>query len=242
MLRVLRQFVHVIQDHFDHRGSLRLLISQEVESRETSAHTIRTLSQSGDAISWREVGFFEADHGKDGLVLNPEDAQRIVDQLWALGHRPSEAVGSAGALTAAHAHLADLRKVVTSLLDDNPLAKLLAAANAMNDRISQFAVSQSLGDTAKVIEDQRHVELSNAIREINQFLRLASNQSVERSAEARERRNERIEEVDAYFNQILQRLSAIDRPRDPLTLDEAFDDPESTVYQALVAKGWTPPQ
>ena len=39
-----------------------------------------------------------------------------------------------------------------------------------------------------------------------------------------------------------QRLSAINRPRDRLTLDEAFDDPESTAYQALVAKGWTPPQ
>ena len=43
MLRVLRQFVHAIQNHFDHRGSLRLLISQEVETHETSAPTIRTI-------------------------------------------------------------------------------------------------------------------------------------------------------------------------------------------------------
>lgn len=32
MLRVLRQFVHVVQNHFDPRDTLRLLVSQEIEA------------------------------------------------------------------------------------------------------------------------------------------------------------------------------------------------------------------
>jgi len=46
------------------------------------------------------------------LELNPSDAQSLMDQLWACGLRPTEGSGSAGALSAVQAHLADFRKLV----------------------------------------------------------------------------------------------------------------------------------
>lgn len=44
--------------------------------------------------------------------LNMTHAQRLMDDLWACGLRPSEGTGSAGALAATQGHLTDLRKVL----------------------------------------------------------------------------------------------------------------------------------
>ena len=41
-----------------------------------------------------------------------EDAQRLMDELWGCGLRPSEGAGSAGAMKAVQEHLSDLRKLV----------------------------------------------------------------------------------------------------------------------------------
>ena len=46
------------------------------------------------------------------LELNTSDAQSLMDQLWACGLRPTEGSGSAGALSAVQAHLADFRRLV----------------------------------------------------------------------------------------------------------------------------------
>lgn len=45
------------------------------------------------------------------LRLRTEDAQRLMDELWQCGLRPSEGTGSAGSLAATERHLADMRKL-----------------------------------------------------------------------------------------------------------------------------------
>ncbi len=45
------------------------------------------------------------------LVLTHQLAQRLMDQLWDCGLRPSEGSGSAGAMAATQQHLADMRAI-----------------------------------------------------------------------------------------------------------------------------------
>lgn len=44
--------------------------------------------------------------------LRAEDAQKLMDELWRCGLRPSEGSGSAGALRAVERHLEDMRSIV----------------------------------------------------------------------------------------------------------------------------------
>lgn len=44
--------------------------------------------------------------------LDPNGAQRLMDDLWAAGVRPTEGSGSAGALAATQKHLEDMRTLV----------------------------------------------------------------------------------------------------------------------------------
>jgi hypothetical protein len=50
--------------------------------------------------------------GPAPLQLHQDDAQRLMDELWHVGLRPSEGTGSAGAMAAVQAHLQDMRKLV----------------------------------------------------------------------------------------------------------------------------------
>lgn len=45
------------------------------------------------------------------LRLRMDEAQRLIDELWQCGLRPSEGTGSAGSLAATERHLADMRKL-----------------------------------------------------------------------------------------------------------------------------------
>jgi len=64
----------------------------------------------------------------DGVVLPGTFAlqdtvcQALVDQLWNLGFRPSEGSGSAGALAATQAHLADMRTIAFRCMEIPPQA------------------------------------------------------------------------------------------------------------------------
>lgn len=59
---------------------------------------------------------------EDGMITEPSfrlsetDAQRLMDDLWHCGLRPSEGTGSAGAMAATEKHLADMRKLVFETL------------------------------------------------------------------------------------------------------------------------------
>jgi hypothetical protein len=60
---------------------------------------------------------------ESGAVIEPamrlqwDDAQRLMDELWACGIRPAQSHGSAGQLGATQAHLADMQKIADKLLD-----------------------------------------------------------------------------------------------------------------------------
>ena len=51
------------------------------------------------------------------LQLDVESAQRLMDELWNVGLRPSEGTGSAGSLAATQKHLNDVRAIVAKTLD-----------------------------------------------------------------------------------------------------------------------------
>lgn len=51
------------------------------------------------------------------LRLEPREAQRLIDELWDCGLRPSEGTGSAGSLKATERHLSDMQKIAFKLLD-----------------------------------------------------------------------------------------------------------------------------
>lgn len=50
------------------------------------------------------------------MTLTQEAAQRLVDELWLCGIRPSEGSGSAGSLAATERHLNDMRAIVANSL------------------------------------------------------------------------------------------------------------------------------
>lgn len=50
------------------------------------------------------------------LTLPQESAQKLIDDLWDAGLRPSEGSGSAGAFKAVQDHLSDMRKIAFKFL------------------------------------------------------------------------------------------------------------------------------
>lgn len=50
------------------------------------------------------------------VSMEIKEAQRLMDELWDCGIRPSEGSGSAGSLKATQNHLEDMRKIVSKML------------------------------------------------------------------------------------------------------------------------------
>ena len=50
------------------------------------------------------------------VTISEEAAQKLMDELWTCGLRPSEGSGSAGMLAATQRHLADMQKIVSKSL------------------------------------------------------------------------------------------------------------------------------
>jgi len=63
-----------------------------------------TYSSIGDGASIGPIG--------PVAYIEQNDAQTLIDSLWAAGLRPSEGSGSAGALAATQRHLEDMRTLV----------------------------------------------------------------------------------------------------------------------------------
>ena len=62
------------------------------------------------------------------MSLPLHQAQILMDELWNCGLRPSEGTGSAGAMAAVQAHLADMRALASKALDTQlpaPLREVL---------------------------------------------------------------------------------------------------------------------
>lgn len=51
------------------------------------------------------------------LTIRPEQAQQLMDALWASGFRPVDGHGSTGQLGAVQEHLRDMRLLVANVLD-----------------------------------------------------------------------------------------------------------------------------
>lgn len=72
-----------------------------------------------NSVTWEEITLQEQAEGIEAprmLMLDPSEAQRLMDELWDCGFRPSEGTGSAGALAATQKHLEDMRKLTFDLI------------------------------------------------------------------------------------------------------------------------------
>lgn len=95
------------REHYDHVVSLRI------------AYTSGGGRLFAEAIPFAPVK--EGDFVDPALRLKPEEAQRLMDELWACGVRPTEGAGSAGAMAATERHLADMRKIAFGSLAQHGL-------------------------------------------------------------------------------------------------------------------------
>lgn len=72
------------------------------------------------------VGRLIMEEHPEGLIyeptfsLGPNQAQMLMDDLWAAGVRPTEGTGSAGSLKATEKHLEDMRKIAFKWMSLEP--------------------------------------------------------------------------------------------------------------------------
>lgn len=59
-------------------------------------------------------------HVEPFIRMEIAEAQKLMDELWHCGLRPSEGTGSAGSLAATQKHLEDFRKIAFKGLDIEP--------------------------------------------------------------------------------------------------------------------------
>lgn len=55
-------------------------------------------------------------YGEPAMHFSYDEAQRLMDELWRCGLRPSEGSGSAGSLAATERHLKDMQSITKGLL------------------------------------------------------------------------------------------------------------------------------
>ncbi len=69
------------------------------------------------------TNFFSEDESAIGtepepfMTIDRDSAQRLMDELWNVGIRPTEGTGSAGSLAATERHLKDFRAIVEKTLE-----------------------------------------------------------------------------------------------------------------------------
>lgn len=71
--------------------------------------------ENGDILVVSKIEYAEVKPGQprvfdEGIVMNPELCQELMEELWRHGFRPREGKGSAGSLKATEYHLEDMRK------------------------------------------------------------------------------------------------------------------------------------
>ena len=69
---------------------------------------------SAKPIEFKQRELYEAD-GEPYLEISKHTAQKLIDDLWDCGLRPSEGSGSAGQLAATQKHLEDMRKLLSKV-------------------------------------------------------------------------------------------------------------------------------
>jgi hypothetical protein len=83
-----------------------------------------SVSDFGETLSIAtKVEYTELTPENDGalcpvpLIISPDDAQGLMDELWRVGFRPTEGTGSAGSLAATERHLSDMQRIAFKLLE-----------------------------------------------------------------------------------------------------------------------------
>ena len=78
------------------------------------SYSTELLIKNGDAVV-KNIEFTEVDKHTivhPTITLTPHNTQKLMDDLWQSGFRPSEGTGSAGSLAATEKHLKDMRDIV----------------------------------------------------------------------------------------------------------------------------------
>lgn len=87
-------------------------------SREWEQNLIELRWRSGGNFA-KPVEFAPVEPGMwvaPSMLVSPDDAQQMMDELWRIGIRPTEGSGSAGSLAATERHLEDMRKMAYGAL------------------------------------------------------------------------------------------------------------------------------
>lgn len=95
--------------HFDRFDSISIFVDKEENGKVFV----------GKPIKFEERELYEGDLYGPTVQLNKHTAQKLIDDLWDCGLRPSEGSGSAGQLAAVQNHLEDMRKLLSKV----PLVK-----------------------------------------------------------------------------------------------------------------------
>ena len=72
------------------------------------------------ALQVGELTFKECNPGQISpatVAIDGTAGQKLIDDLWACGFRPTEGAGTAGAMQATQKHLSDLRQLVSHAYD-----------------------------------------------------------------------------------------------------------------------------
>lgn len=100
--------VRAMKPIFRH-NAVQIFIDEKRDGRLFTAEPIKMREIRDDEI-------YNVDAPGDGVMINGEAAQQLIDDLWQCGLRPSEGAGSAGSLAATQRHLSDMRKLVEKSL------------------------------------------------------------------------------------------------------------------------------
>lgn len=85
----------------DHGNRYQLWLDGEDGGKPYFANTVSWVEQTDDSVLHHPA-----------VQFRREEAQRLMDELWKVGLRPSEGSGSAGQLAAVQTHLNDMRGLV----------------------------------------------------------------------------------------------------------------------------------
>lgn len=100
--------------------SLRFHLERAQFGRRIHLHLATRVDDGGQMAEAQQISFraIEANEvsGPPLLVLDLDQAQQLMDEMWNCGVRPTEGQGSAGQLAATQAHLKDMQGIVHGLL------------------------------------------------------------------------------------------------------------------------------
>jgi hypothetical protein len=109
MAKILKPEIEVIAVAAPFQSGIDILLEDTSGSRKAV----------GVAVQFREID--EDERLEPTLRLTLAMGQKLMDDLWRCGLRPSEGTGSAGALRAVERHLEDMRKIAFDMMENRTI-------------------------------------------------------------------------------------------------------------------------